>query len=148
MCIQLSHVVESSLRQRIEILFHNARLLGFLVIAQLSPLRLCFLRHLQDISPERLEFFFKARLIEWVIAVGQSLSDICPVLGPQRGERGRKHNALLHGHVLPLVLDEVANDVIHRLAQDILVAQDALNRQGKPPQSGGAYAARSSLVSA
>jgi hypothetical protein len=42
--------------------------------------------------------------------------------------RGRKHDALLHGHVLPFVVDEVANDVGHILAHEILIAQDALDR--------------------
>jgi hypothetical protein len=40
------------------------------------------------------------RLVERVVAVGHSQSDICPIRWPQRIERGRKHDSLLHGHVL------------------------------------------------
>jgi hypothetical protein len=35
---------------------------------------------------------------------------------------GRKDDALLHGHVLPFVVDEVANDVVDILAQEVLIA--------------------------
>jgi ABC-type uncharacterized transport system substrate-binding protein len=75
---------------------------------------------------EPVKFLFKAGLIKRVIAVGHFQSNICPILWPQRVERSRKHDALLDGHVLPLVIDEVANDVVHVLAQEILIAQDAL----------------------
>ena len=37
--------------------------------------------------------------------------------------------------MLPLLLDEVGNDVVHGLAQEILVAQDALDRLGDPAQT-------------
>jgi hypothetical protein len=37
--------------------------------------------------------------------------------------------------VLPLVIDEVANDVADRLAQEILVAQDVFDRIGNPAQT-------------
>jgi len=99
------------------------------------PLRLCLLFHLQDVSPELVEFLVKTRLVERVVAVGQSQSNICPVLWPQRVERGRKHDALLHGHVLPFVVDEVANDVVHILAHEILIAQDALDCLSDPAQT-------------
>src|SRR5262249_27792724 len=77
--------------------------------ASARPLRLRFLFHLQDISPNSVEFLFKPLLVERVGAIGEFQSNICPVLWPQRVERGRKHDALLHGHVLPFVADEVAN---------------------------------------
>src|SRR5436190_21447495 len=63
------------------------------------------------------------------------LSDICPILWPQRIERSGKHDAFLHSHVLTLVLDEFVNDVIHGLARQTLVAQNALNRKGNPPRT-------------
>ena len=103
-----------------------------MLLLLVRPLRLRFLFHRQDVSPERVEFLFKTRLVEWVVAVGQFRSDICPVLWPQRVEHGWKHDALLHSHVLPFVVDEVANDVVHGLAHEILVAQDALDRLGDP----------------
>jgi hypothetical protein len=86
------------------------------------PLRLRFLFHLKDVSPECAEFLFKVRLRKRAVAVGQLQSDICPVFWPQRVEHGWKHDALLHGHVLPLVADKVANDVVYGLAQEILNA--------------------------
>ena len=39
------------------------------------------------------------------------------------------------GHVLPLVIDEVANDIADGLAQEILVAHDVLDRIGNPAQT-------------
>ena len=77
----------------------------------------------------------KPRLVEWVVAVDEFQSNICPVLWPQRVERGWKHDALLHGHMLPFVTDEVANDVRYILAHEILIAQDALDRLGDPAQT-------------
>ena len=77
----------------------------------------------------------KPRLVEWVVAVDEFQSNICPVLWPQRVERDRKHDALLHGHVPPFVVDEVTNDVVHVLAQEILIAQDALDRLGDSAQT-------------
>src|SRR5207247_48055 len=67
--------------------------------------------------------------------LGPVHSDICPVLWPQRVKRGRKHDTLLHVHVLPLLLNEVGNDVVHGLAQEILVAQHALDRLSDPAQT-------------
>jgi hypothetical protein len=104
-------------------------------LASVGPLSLRFSFHLQDVSSERVEFLFKTRLVEWVVAVGPFQSNIGPVLWPQRGKRGRKHDALLHVHVLPLLLDEVGNDIVHSLAQEILIAQHALNRLGNPAQT-------------
>src|SRR4249920_1181271 len=100
-----------------------------------SPLRVRFPFHLQDVSPEPIEFLFKGRQIERVLAVGHLQSDVCPVLWAQHVERSRKQDALLHGHVLPFVVDEVANDAVHGLAQKIVVAQDALDRLGDPAQT-------------
>src|SRR4029450_6688394 len=82
---------------------------------QSGPLRLRFLFHLQDISPKPVEFLVKPRLGERVVAVGEFQSNICPVLWPQRVECRWKHDALLHGHVLPFVVDEVADRKRQRL---------------------------------
>ena len=43
------------------------------------PLRLRFLFHLKDVSPECAEFLFKVRLRKRAVAVGHLQSDICPV---------------------------------------------------------------------
>ena len=51
---------------------------------------------------------------------------------PLAGEDAAWADALLHSHVLPFVVDEVANDVVYGLAHKILVAQDALDRLGYP----------------
>jgi len=56
------------------------------------------------------------------VAISQFQGDICPVLRPQRVERGWKEDALLHFHVLPLVVDEIMNDFVHGLTKKILVA--------------------------
>ena len=77
---------------------------------------------------EPVEFLFKTRLVEGVGAVGHFQSNICPVLWLQRVEHGRKDDALLRGHVLPFVVDEVANDVVYILAQEVLIAQDAFDQ--------------------
>jgi len=73
--------------------------------------------------------------MEGVEAVGHFQSNICPVLWLQRVEDGRKDDALLHGHVLPFVVDEVANDVVYILAQEVLIAQDAFDRLGDSAQT-------------
>src|SRR5262249_61294539 len=85
------------------------------------PLRLRFLFHLEDASPSPVEFLFKPQLVERLVPVGEFQSNIGPVLRLQRIERGRKYDALLHCHVLPFVVDEVANDVGHILAHEILI---------------------------
>src|SRR5271169_6193917 len=100
-----------------------------------SALRLRFLFHIQNVPPDRAKFLFKVRLGERAIAVGQLQGDICPVLYSERVEHGRKHDALLHGHMLPLVVDEVANDVVYALSQEILVAQDELDRLSDSAQT-------------
>jgi len=88
----------------------------------IKPLRLRFGFYLEDLSPERIEFLFKTRLAERVVAISQLQRNICPVLRPQRLERGRKEDALLHFHVLPLVVDEITNNFVHGLTKKILVA--------------------------
>src|SRR5258707_9683454 len=58
-------------------------------LASVGPLSLRFSFHLQDVSSECVEFLFKSRLVECVVAIGPFQSDICPVLWPQRVKRGR-----------------------------------------------------------
>jgi hypothetical protein len=87
-----------------------------------KPLRLRFGFYPKDLSPEHAEFLFKTRLGERVVAISQFQGDICPILRPQRVERGRKKDALLHFHVLPFVADEIMNDFVHGLTKKILVA--------------------------
>ena len=102
-----------------------------------GPLGRRFRFHLQDVSPKRAEFLFKVRLRWWAVAVGQLQSDICPVFRPQRVDHGGKHDTFLHGHMLPFVVDEVANDVVYGLSQQILVVQDAFDRLSNSAQTSG-----------
>jgi len=87
-----------------------------------KPLRLRFAFYLKDLSPEHIEFLFKTRLGKRVVAISQFQGDICPILRPERVERRRKEDALLHFHVLPLVVDEIMNDIVHGPPKKILVA--------------------------
>jgi hypothetical protein len=84
---------------------------------------------------EPVELLFKPGLVKRVIAVGHFKSNICPILWPQRVERRRKYNALFHGHVLPFVVNKVANDADHVLAYEVLVVQDAIDRLGDSAQT-------------
>lgn len=93
----------------------------------IGPLSPRFMFHLQNISGERTELRFKVRLKWWAVAVCQLQGDICPVFWPQRLDHRREHDALLAHHVLPLAVDEIANDVVYGLTQQILVTQDALD---------------------
>jgi hypothetical protein len=87
----------------------------------------CFGFYLQNLSPKHIEFLFKIRLIERVAAIGQFQGDICPVFRRQCIKRGWKEDALLHFHVLPLMVDKIANDFIYGLTKKILVAEHSLD---------------------
>jgi hypothetical protein len=55
---------------------------------------------------------------ERVLLISRSGGDLRPVLRLQNPNRRWEESALLHGHMAPLLLDEVANDVVYGVPQE------------------------------
>src|SRR5580765_2357025 len=65
----------------------------------------------------------------------QGRSDLRPVLRLQSLEGGRKEITIFHHDVTPLVLYEIANDVIHILPEDFTIREDTVDRLSDAAQT-------------
>ena len=83
---------------------------------------------LQDTRSYRVEGLFGRLAKQRILMLGQGRSDFCPILRLQSLEGGRKEIAIFHHDVIPLVLDEIANDVIHILPRDFTIRENTLDR--------------------
>ncbi len=68
---------------------------------------------------------------------GLGSRDLRPILRLQSLEGGRKEITIFHHDVMPLVLYEVANDIIHILPNDLMIRQGAVDRLSDAAQTFG-----------
>ena len=77
--------------------------------------------------------------MEWmrkrIVPISHAKCYVRPVRRLKNVERGGKHKSLLLSHVLPLTLDEIANDFTYGVSHQIFVIQDAINCSGDVSQT-------------
>src|SRR5262249_5570135 len=87
-----------------------------------DTLRFRLLFNSQDMLAQLVESFFGDIAEQGIFATGQRRSDVGPILRLQRSKGRRKEMAILHQDVMPLLIDEIANDRIDGLPKHFTIS--------------------------
>lgn len=94
-----------------------------------------FLLEVEYIPTESAELFLKIRCRRRSVPIGQYQRDIRPVPGPQCVDDRWKNDFVFQSDMLPLAVDEVADNPVDTLAEEILIIEDVIEDLGDAMQS-------------
>ena len=103
--------------------------------ARLVSFGFSLLLQLQDTRSQRVERLFGRLAKQRILMAGQRRGDLRPILRLQSLEGGRKEITIFHHDMTPLVLYEIANDVIHILPKDFTIREDTVDRLSDAAQT-------------
>jgi len=87
---------------------------------------------------QEIEPFFSDLAEQGILVARQRRGDLGPVLNFQGSEGCRKEIAIFHPNVMPLVLDEIANDYTDIFSKHLSIGQNSVDSFGNSVQTLGA----------
>lgn len=88
---------------------------------------------------QRIEPLFGDIAEQRIFLIGYGRSDLRPILRLKGPKRGRKEIAIFHHDMVPLVLDEIANNGIHIFPKNFTIREHAVDRVSDAAQALGPF---------